>query len=194
MLLLLAKYLYTWSEPDPNLWLLSSKVIFTHEGNAFSQFFSGAIFIVVNNQFYKDTEIAPHFLEEHENWMNNQLAHAERMNYRHCFMLQHIPWFHDDPNEAEDYFNIEPAKRIELLERFKKAGIKHAFAGHYHKNAGGHYGDFEMIVTSAIGCQIGDDLSGMRIVRVFENKIDHKYYDFDNFPQFVPLDENTALP
>ena len=126
--------------------------------------------------------------------MNDQLSLAKKMNYKHCIMLQHIPWFLHDPDEAEDYFNIEPKTRKKLLTYFKKAGIKHAFAGHYHRNAGGWDGEFEMTVTSAIGCQIGDDLSGMRIVRVFENNIDHKYYDFHNFPLHVPLDENSKLP
>ena len=126
--------------------------------------------------------------------MNGQLSLAKSNKYKHCILLQHIPWFHDEPDEEEDYFNIEPEKRKDLLKRFEEAGIKHAFAGHYHRNAGGWYNDFEMTVSSAIGCQIGNDLSGMRIVRVFKDRIDHKYYDFDSFPQHVPLDENSSLP
>ena len=45
-------------------------------------------------------------------------------------------------------------------------GIRKIFCGHYHRNAGGFYKDLEVIVTSAIGCQIGPDQHGMRIVKV----------------------------
>jgi len=160
----------------------------------YSAIVGGVLFLVLNNQFYKDSGKVLQSFEEHESWMNGQLSTARSKKYKHCILFQHIPWFHDDPDEEEDYFNIEPEKRRELLERFKEAGVRHAFAGHYHRNAGGWDNDFEMNVTSAVGCQLGDDLPGMRIVRVFEDRIDHKYYDFDNFPKYVPLDKNSSLP
>ena len=156
--------------------------------------FSGVMFLVVDNQFYQDASKTQHLFEEQEKWLDKQLEIAQSKQYQHCIMFQHIPWFHDSADEPEDYFNIEPKKRKELLQKFKDAGIKHAFAGHYHRNAGGKDGGFEMIVSSAIGCQIGNDLSGMRIVRVFEDKIDHKYYDLDNFPTNVSLNKNDNLP
>ena len=34
------------------------------------------------------------------------------------------------------------------------------------RNAGGFYRDLEVVVTSALGCQLGADTHGMRLVRV----------------------------
>ena len=60
---------------------------------------------------------------------------------------------------------------------FKRANVSKIFCGHYHKNAGGWDGPtLELVVTSAIGCQIGNDPHGMRIVKVYENDIYHEYY------------------
>ena len=46
----------------------------------------------------------------------------------------------------------------------------------------------EVIVTSAIGAQLREDKSGLRIVKVLENEINHQYYELDNIPQLVNLD------
>ena len=60
------------------------------------------------------------------------------------------------------------------------------FCGHYHRNARGFYEDLEVITTTAIGAQLGDaDKSGMRVVKVFSNEIQHDYYPFEDFPDKV---------
>jgi hypothetical protein len=45
----------------------------------------------------------------------------------------------------------------------------------------------EVIVTTAIGCQIGTDPHGMRIVTVGEKEIRHEYHGLDHFPKEVQL-------
>ncbi|XP_074821525.1 serine/threonine-protein phosphatase CPPED1 isoform X3 [Natator depressus] len=54
-------------------------------------------------------------------------------------------------------------------------GIKAVFSGHYHRNAGGSYKELEMVVSSAIGCQLGEDTHGLRVVIVTAEKIVHRY-------------------
>ncbi len=133
-------------------------------------------------------------MSEHDKWLDELLDIAKTKRYKHTVVFQHIPLFHDKSDEEEDYFNIEPKLREKIMQKFKDAGIRLVFAGHYHRNAGADDDGIEMVVTSAIGCQIGNDKSGMRIVRVFESHIDHKYYDFDNFPEEISLLENVPLP
>ncbi|XP_071616804.1 serine/threonine-protein phosphatase CPPED1 isoform X4 [Heliangelus exortis] len=58
-------------------------------------------------------------------------------------------------------------------------GIKAVFSGHYHRNAGGFYKGMEMVVSSAIGCQLGEDTHGLRVVVVTEDKIVHRYYSLN---------------
>ena len=83
--------------------------------------------------------------------------------------------------------------RTRKLEQLWAAGVSKVFCGHYHRsqystvqystlqystvqytpdccvvsrNAGGFYRDLEVVVTSALGCQLGADTHGMRVVRV----------------------------
>lgn len=59
------------------------------------------------------------------------------------------------------------------------AGIRAVFSGHYHRNTGGTYKDLDMVVSSAIGCQLGKDTHGLRVVVVTAEKIVHRYYSLD---------------
>lgn len=63
------------------------------------------------------------------------------------------------------------------------AGIKAVFSGHYHRNAGGTYQDLDMVVSSAIGCQLGKDTHGLRVVVVTAEKIVHRYYSLDELSE-----------
>lgn len=58
-------------------------------------------------------------------------------------------------------------------------GVKAVFSGHYHRNAGGMHNGVDMVVTSAIGCQLGTDPHGLRLVVVTEEKVVHRYYSLD---------------
>jgi hypothetical protein len=108
-------------------------------------------------------------------------------------------------------------KRLPLLEKFYKAGIRAVFSGHYHRNAYGKYktldqvgtrflslgstliSHFPQITTSATGRPLGDDPSGFRIVKVIQTSattdkqeqpqwdITHKYFGLDEVPHSVRL-------
>lgn len=62
-------------------------------------------------------------------------------------------------------------------------GVKAVFSGHYHRNAGGTYQNLEMVVSSAIGCQLGEDPHGLRVVVVTAEKIIHRYYGIDELSE-----------
>ena len=51
-----------------------------------------------------------------------------------------------------------------------------------------HFQDMECVVTTAVGCQIGNDPHGMRIVKVHKDKIMHEYHALDKFPKKVDLE------
>lgn len=59
------------------------------------------------------------------------------------------------------------------------SGVKAVFSGHYHRNAGGCHAGLDMVVSSAIGCQLGDDTHGVRVVVVTADKIIHRYHSLD---------------
>lgn len=84
-----------------------------------------------------------------------------------------------DPDEEDDYFNLQKVVRQNLLDRFKKAGVKAVFSGHYHRNAGGCHGGLDMVVSSAIGCQLGEDTHGVRVVVVTADDVIHRYHSLE---------------
>lgn len=158
-------------------------------GDDFYSFWVGGVFfIVLNSQFYKDSSQVIDQKQEQDRWLDEQLEFAKSCDAHHIVMFQHIPWFFGNPDENNDYFNIELNLRKQMLSKMKNAGIKYVFAGHYHRNAGGFDQELEMIVTSAIGQQINNDKdSGMRIVCVGSEKITHEYYELDSVPTCVTL-------
>jgi len=160
----------------------------------FTFWIGGVLFIVINSQLYYDHSECTEEFEKQEKWLDEQLEICASKQCTHCVMFQHIPWFTNDRDEDDQYFNVPKVQRSRLLAKLKGAGVKHVFSGHYHRNAGGFDDDLEMVVTSAIGCQIGDDKSGMRLVRVSEQKIDHKYYSLSDWPEVVDLKEDVHLP
>jgi len=46
-------------------------------------------------------------------------------------------------------------------------------------------------VTSAVGLQLGDDKSGFRLVKVFEEDVVHQYFALEDMPQNVSVDPTT---
>lgn len=67
------------------------------------------------------------------------------------------------------------------------AGVKYVFCGHLHKNSGGRYKELESVVTSAIGYQLGTDKSGLRVVKVYRDRLEHQYYPLSQVPLSVDL-------
>ena len=66
--------------------------------------------------------------------------------------------------------------------------MTHVFAGHYHRNALARAGGIEMVTTGPIGKPLGEGAkSGMRIVTVSDDGIEHRYYDFGDLPNRVLL-------
>jgi len=146
----------------------------------------GCLFIVLNSQFYEDCSLTQDLAQEQDDWLDDILKN-EAKEAKHTFVFQHIPWFLKNPDEDKEYFNIEVGLRKKMLDKFYDAGVRKIFCGHYHRNTGGWYKDLEVVVTSAIGCQIGQDPHGMRLVKVHEKNVEHAYHGLDTFPVDIDL-------
>lgn len=146
---------------------------------------NNVLFIVINSQFYENRENVKDYAAKQDEWLECVLEKCK--HFKHSVLFEHIPWFLRNFDEEDEYFNITRELRLNWLRKFKEAGIKKIFCGHYHRNAGGWYGDMELIVTSAIGAQLGDDKSGGRIVKVTESNIEHEYHSTEELPTIVEL-------
>lgn len=141
---------------------------------------AGVHCIVINSQFYTHSANVEDLKLQHEQWLDKVL---QEKSSKYVLVFQHIPWFLKSPDEEKDYFNTEISVRLKMLEKFHSAGVNKIFCGHYHRNAGGQYKSIEQIVTSAIGLQLSPaDRSGVRLVRVTENDIQHQYFAIEDIP------------
>ena len=121
-----------------------------------------------------------------EAWLKAELATAKASGARHIVVFQHQSWFLENPNEADQYFNIPKAARALYLDLLKNAGVRYVFAGHYHRNAFGRDGDLEMITTGPISRPLGSDPNGIRIVTVKPDRLEHQYFTLGNIPNTFP--------
>ncbi|KAK6644389.1 hypothetical protein RUM43_000656 [Polyplax serrata] len=142
----------------------------------FSFWCGGILFLAINSQFFFDSSKVPDLAIEQEKWIEKKLTEAEN---KRIIVFQHIPWFLKSDDEEDNYFNIGINLRQKWLDKFKKAGVEGIFCGHYHRNAGGVYNGMQVVVTSAVGGQLGDDKSGARIIKVQSHCIEHKYYEIN---------------
>ncbi|XP_033467610.1 serine/threonine-protein phosphatase CPPED1 [Epinephelus lanceolatus] len=152
-------------------------------GNDYFSFWVGGVFcLVLNSQLFYDASACPHLKEAQEIWLEEQLSRASSSTEpkpKHILVFQHIPLYLKSPDEEDDYFNLQRVVRQGLLDRFKKAGVKAVFSGHYHRNAGGCHGGLDMVVSSAIGCQLGEDTHGVRVVVVTADNVIHRYHSLE---------------
>jgi 3',5'-cyclic AMP phosphodiesterase CpdA len=115
----------------------------------------------------------PLLMEEQYAWLDRELAGNKGV--KQTILFCHHPFFIKDPAEAENYSNIRPETRQKYLDLFKQYGVDAVFSGHLHNNASGKYADTEFITTSAVGKQLGNALSGFRVIYVEGDNIRHEY-------------------
>lgn len=120
--------------------------------------------------------------DKQEAWLKAELTTAKASGARHIVVFQHQSWFLEKGDEADQYFNIPKATRARYLDLLKGAGVRYVFAGHYHRNAFGKDGTVEVVTSGPVGMPLGTDQSGIRIVTVRPDRIDHQYFTLGNIP------------
>ncbi len=140
-----------------------------------------SLFIGINSVYIKAQ--TPEKEEEQYRWLEKELKSNKKVN--NTILFVHHPFFLRQAGEEENYSNINTDIRKKYLSLLKKHKVKTVFAGHYHNNAYGKAGKLEMITTSAVGKPLGKAPSGMRVVWVYPDGIQHKYYSLEDFPEKI---------
>lgn len=151
----------------------------------FSFWTKGSLFLVLNSQLYKNSSFVESERTGQDVWLDTVLEDAKGKKPRHIVVLMHIPPFLESlDEETNPYFNLVPDVRKKLLQKFSDAGVTKIFTGHFHRNAGGFAFNLtmEVVVTSAISLQFGEDKPGARIVKLKQDEILHEYHSLENFP------------
>ena len=170
------------SEPTPASLAVYRKSI----GKDYYAFDAGVVRgIVLNSSLIQHPNNSPDEAAKQESWLVDQLKRARAEKVENVMVFQHISYFLDDPNEPDQYFNIPTATRKKYLDLFHEYGVKHVFAGHYHRNALGHDGDLEMVTTGPVGLPLGKDQSGIRVVRLNGGTVEHHYFELGSIPNAI---------
>ncbi len=138
---------------------------------------------VLNSNLERATQHVPEEEPRMEAWLRGELAKAKAEGVKHLIVFQHIPFFLADAAEPDQYFNIPHETRARYLRLLHEYGVRQVFAGHYHRNAWGLDGVLEMITTGPVGMPLEGARSGMRIVKVSDTGVTHRYYDFGELPE-----------
>lgn len=124
--------------------------------------------------------------DRQKRWLLEELRRGPPVPGR-IIIFQHHPWFLQTPDEPDESMGMPRALRQEYLGVLKDAGVRAVFAGHTHRCAGGRDGALEMVTSCATGKPLGKDPPGLRIVWVFDDRIEHRYYGLEEVPARVSL-------
>jgi serine/threonine-protein phosphatase CPPED1 len=147
----------------------------------------GSRFIIVDSSLIGSPNGCPAEASEQLRWLRSELDRARRTKRRHVVVFEHHPPFVEKPDEPDGYFCLPLAHRKEYLDLLKRAGVRAVFAGHLHRCAAGKDGELEIVTTGPVGRPLEKDPSGFRIVWVFDDRLEHRYYALDAAPQKVSL-------
>jgi 3',5'-cyclic AMP phosphodiesterase CpdA len=151
----------------------------------FSFRYGSSLFIGLNSCVIKS---APNdFEEEQYLWLKDQLEMNK--DALHKVIFTHYPFFLKEPQEKDEYFNIEVPVRNKYLALFNEYHADAVFSGHLHNNASAVYGNLVMTTTSAVGRPLADVPSGFRIVYVYPARIESTYYSLEKIPATVYMQE-----
>jgi Icc-related predicted phosphoesterase len=116
-------------------------------------------------------------------WLTKKLKESQGAS--HIILFCHYPFFNKNVDEPTAYSNIDIGFRKKYLDLFDSHKVEALFSGHYHNNSFSIYGNLELVTTSALGKPLGKAPSGMRIVKIYSNKIEHEYYGLDELPDSI---------
>lgn len=142
----------------------------------------GYTIVVANTQLWKAPVAGES--EKHDTWFKQTLAAAKSKNSP-VIVVTHYPLFTDKPDENENYYNIAPAKRHELLTLFEKSGVVAMLAGHTHKLKINDYKGIQLVNGETTSKNFDNRPMGFRLWHATrDNTLTH---------QFVPLHETPTL-
>lgn len=147
----------------------------------------GSHFVVLNSTVCQEPSQVPDEWERQVDFLTSDLTEARGNGRRHIVVFTHHPPFLASVNEADSWLVLPGERRRVLIDLFVKYGVSHVFAGHWHRNHYSYFGDLQIVATSSVGFPLGNDPSGLRIVKVYDDRIEHEFFGFDELPESIEL-------
>lgn len=143
--------------------------------------------VVLNSSICLDPSEVPEEWDSLVEFLRGDLD-AHSSDSSHTLVFMHHPLFADSADEPDDGLSIIPLERrriiLDLLREHNTSGV---FAGHWHRNHYSGDGDMLMVISGPVGFPLGDDPSGLRVVKVYDDRIEHEYYGMDDLPISIDL-------
>ncbi|MDP6455694.1 MAG: metallophosphoesterase [SAR202 cluster bacterium] len=147
----------------------------------------GCHFAVINSSVCSNPVNVPNEWENIVQFLKDDLSRARADGCNNIILLVHHPWFLEDADEGDGYFVIPRDRRKVILDILHEHDASAVFAGHWHRNNYAEDGKLLMVVTGAVGYPLGDDPSGLRVVKVDGAAVTHQYYAMDDLPDSIEL-------
>jgi predicted MPP superfamily phosphohydrolase len=147
----------------------------------------GSQFIVLNSTIIDEPGELQAEVDAQSAWLNATLQSNNGTQPAHTIILQHHPWFRDDPDEGHTSHSLPQPARHRHLEMFVERGVSAVFAGHYHANHVVRYGDIEIVAAGTLSDRRSDAVPGFEVVKVYEDRIEHDYYTLQAMPDRIDM-------
>jgi serine/threonine-protein phosphatase CPPED1 len=148
-----------------------------------------AHFVVLNACLLQHPERAREDFDRQMSWLEGALRDAARAGASHIVAFTHQPLFMMHPEEPDEdypwapsppgrppgYGAVPRARRMPVVELFRQYGVQATFCGHWHRNHEARDGDMVEVLTSSVGYPLGEDPSGIRVVRLTEGGVEHDF-------------------
>ena len=149
-----------------------------------------AHFLVLNASLLQHPERAREDFDRQMSWLECALRDAARTDASHIVAFTHqplfmasaeepdedYPWAPSPPGRPPGYWAVPRARRMPVIELFRRYGVQAMFCGHWHRNHEARDGEMVQVLTGAVGYPLGDDPSGLRVVRLTGRGVEHEYH------------------
>ena len=137
-------------------------------------------FVGLNSCLMADVESAAEETESQWAWLEEDLGRKVAAKAEGTIAFMHHPLFLKNTEEGDDYFNLPLPSRARCLELFRKHRVRTVLAGHLHRCSEADGDDVNVVVSGPVGMPLEDGFSGLRMVRVGEEGVRHKYFALDD--------------
>lgn len=137
----------------------------------------GCSFVVANTQLWK-TDVKNES-EKFDRWFTKKIR-ALGKRRGPLFVVGHIPLFISEPEEADDYYNIDSVKRKRILDLFTDNKVAAYLTGHTHKLVCNEYKGIQFVSCETTSVNFDKRPLGFRLWTVSSGLITH---------QFIPLEQ-----
>ena len=136
----------------------------------------GTMFVFVNTLLWKN-DIGEESTR-HNDWFKTTLQNSDNRN--RVIVAGHFPIFTKEPDEEENYFNLPPEKRAEILELFRENNVVAYLSGHKHEFIANNFEGIQLVTGESTAKNFDERPFGFRKWTGYEDTVRHRFIALDS--------------